>query len=131
MSAVATESVFELQSRRVKAAWIDLAVIFALSIAFAFPVGQHGTDHITTMINGRTQHSTLRRVDVSGWRTPVWLAVLLGYYFVTEVLAGQTLGKRLMGVRVVTLSGAAPVAGRYACSRGQRAKKQPPVTRTP
>jgi uncharacterized RDD family membrane protein YckC len=45
---------------------------------------------------------------------PVYLALLLGYYFTMETLTGQTVGKALAGLRVVRADGSRPSAGAIA-----------------
>lgn len=46
----------------------------------------------------------------------VWLAIVLLYYSVDEVLTGQTVGKRIMGLKVITVSGL-PLDGRAVVLR--------------
>ena len=55
-------------------------------------------------------------VYLTGTWALVFFALALGYYFVLEAWAGQTVGKRLLGLRVFSAAGARPsvraVAGR-------------------
>ena len=55
-------------------------------------------------------------VYLTGTWALVFFALALGYYFVLEAWAGQTVGKRLLGLRVLSAGGARPsvwaVAGR-------------------
>jgi uncharacterized RDD family membrane protein YckC len=44
-------------------------------------------------------------VDVGGKGFLVWLALALAYYVVGEAMTGRTLGKRLVGIRVVDEEG--------------------------
>jgi uncharacterized RDD family membrane protein YckC len=71
-----------LDNKRVAAALIDLAVLFG----FGFVLGLLG--------GGRTPGITL-----------VLLAWALYYYFALEMMTGQTLGKRAMGIKVVRSDG--------------------------
>jgi uncharacterized RDD family membrane protein YckC len=43
--------------------------------------------------------------------TLVWLGTIYAYHFVCEAATGQTLGKKLVGVRVVSLDGTRASAG--------------------
>lgn len=46
----------------------------------------------------------------------IWVAFVLLYYSVDEVLTGQTVGKRIMGLKVITISGR-PLDGRAVVLR--------------
>jgi uncharacterized RDD family membrane protein YckC len=108
MTAVGSTAV-ELQSRRVKAAWLDLVVVlFILLLVVRLGGTQGPTEHVTTVVNGRTTHSNLRAPLFSVWSAIAWAGACLLYYFLAELITGQTVGKRLMGVRVTTVAGAKP-----------------------
>jgi uncharacterized RDD family membrane protein YckC len=74
-----------------------LAVNYALS--FVFP--DHGFGFFQAEFGGSA--SSFYTLAPPGWL--VTLALYLGYFFVGEVLFGQTLGKRAMGLRVRAASG--------------------------
>ncbi len=100
----------ELRRRRVKAAWIDMAVMVALELAFLLAFGTSNSHRFTNVVEGRTEHTTLHVRDLSVLGAFAALAAILLYFFLTELITGQTLGKHLMGVRVIAVSGARPRA---------------------
>jgi RDD family len=97
-SASSNDASFELQSRRVKAAWIDIVVAVTIVLAFERLFGLKGKpEHITTTVNGKTTSTTIPGPTASDWWLWASAATILLYYLLTELLTGQTLGKRLMG----------------------------------
>jgi len=83
--------------RRIGAALLDIAV---LVLAFTFASLLSGT--------GQSRGGT---VALSQAGTVAYSMVGLAYYFVAEAITGQTLGKRLLGLRVMRASGERPGAG--------------------
>jgi uncharacterized RDD family membrane protein YckC len=79
----------ELDNRRVIAAIVDLLVVVAGGFAIGFPARLSGSEF---------KHPGLAL-------TGVMIAWALYYYFACESGAGQTLGKRLMKIRVVRVDG--------------------------
>jgi uncharacterized RDD family membrane protein YckC len=94
----------DLLGLRVAAALIDLALLAGLLAILSVAVGQASV--------GGGNFS----VGLTGTWAVVFFALALGYYFVLEAWAGQTVGKRLLGLRVLSAGGARPsvraVAGR-------------------
>ena len=94
----------DLLGLRVAAALIDLAVLAGILVILAAVVGEYS-------VGGGNFYFYL-----TGTWLVVFLALALGYYFVLEAWAGQTVGKRLLGLRVLGAGGARPsvwaVAGR-------------------
>jgi len=94
----------DLLGLRIAAALIDLALLAGILAILAAAVGQ------ADLSGGNFS------VDLTGTWAVVFLALALGYYFVLEAWAGQTVGKRLLGLRVLSAAGARPsvraVAGR-------------------
>jgi uncharacterized RDD family membrane protein YckC len=94
----------DLLGLRIAAALIDLTVLAGIVAILAAAVGQ------ADVSGGNFS------VDLTGTWAVVFLALALGYYFVLEAWAGQTVGKRLLGLRVLSAAGARPsvraVAGR-------------------
>jgi uncharacterized RDD family membrane protein YckC len=82
----------DLLGRRSLAALIDVALLIDVFLLFSLMVGEISTEG-----------------GFSASLNPAWslmyLAVLLAYYFVLEVTVGQTLGKQLLGLRVVRADG--------------------------
>ena len=89
---------------RVAAALIDLALLAGILAILSAAVGQ------ANVSGGNFS------VYLTGTWAVVFFALALGYYFVLEAWAGQTVGKRLLGLRVLSAEGARPsvwaVAGR-------------------
>jgi uncharacterized RDD family membrane protein YckC len=94
----------DLLGLRVAAALIDLALLAGLLAILSAAVGQ-------AKVSGGNFS-----VYLTGTWAVVFFALALGYYFVLEAWAGQTVGKRLLGLRVLSAAGARPsvraVAGR-------------------
>jgi uncharacterized RDD family membrane protein YckC len=79
----------DLLGLRIAAALIDLAVLAGLLVILSAAVGQ------TSFSGGGFN------VSLSGAWAGVFLAIALLYYFTLEAAIGQTLGKRLLGLRVL------------------------------
>jgi uncharacterized RDD family membrane protein YckC len=79
----------DLLGLRIAAALIDLAVLAGLLVILSAAVGQ------ASVSDGGFS------VSVSGAWAAVFLALALLYYFALEAWIGQTLGKRLIGLRVL------------------------------
>src|SRR5262249_11236727 len=92
----------DLLGLRIGAALIDLVLLAGLFMILSAAVSQ------TSVSGGRFN------VSLSGLWLVVFLAAALGYYFVLEAWAGQTLGKRLLGLRVLRADGTRPSVGAVA-----------------
>lgn len=94
----------DLLGLRIAAALIDLLLLAGVLAILAAAVGQ------ANVSGGNFS------VYLTGTWAVAFLALALGYYFVLEAWAGQTVGKRLLGLRVLSAEGARPsvwaVAGR-------------------
>jgi uncharacterized RDD family membrane protein YckC len=91
----------EVIGRRIAAGLIDLIALFVLLIIVGVIFNQGSAGH---------GHAAVRLHGLSFW---VWVIVLLLYYWVPETTTGQTPGKRLLGIRVVSADGGPqPNAGR-------------------
>jgi len=95
----------DVLDRRIGAAFIDIALMAGLFAILSLAVGPG-------WVGGA-------RGGFGFYLGPAWslvyLALVLLYYFTTEAATGQTVGKRLLGVRVVSADGrpsAAAIAGR-------------------
>ena len=91
----------DLLGRRSGAALIDVALLTGVLLIFILTVGEIRTESATE----RGFYADLNPV----WWL-VYLAVVLGYYFVFEVTVGQSVGKRLLGLRVTRADGSRPSA---------------------
>ncbi len=86
----------DLLGQRSSAALIDVALLAGVFLIFGLTVGDAG-------LGGGRVYAYLNGIWF--W---VYLAVVLVYYFVLEVTVGQTVGKRLLGLRVVRADGGRP-----------------------
>lgn len=89
----------DLLGRRSSAALIDVALLTGVLLIFSLMVGEIRTE-------SGTEWGFFVYLNPAWWL--VYLAVLLAYYFVFEVALGQTIGKRLLGLRVVRADGSRP-----------------------
>lgn len=87
---------------RISAALIDLAALLGVYIVLVLLVGE------VSRADGEFTFS-LGAVEIA-----LYVALALLYYFVLEAATGQTLGKRLLGLRVVRPSGGRPAIGSIA-----------------
>ncbi|MDQ3723043.1 MAG: RDD family protein [Actinomycetota bacterium] len=92
----------DVLGRRIAAALIDAAIIAILLVLIAKGLGDEGT----------TKRSLWAETE-GGPRT-LFLLLTFAYFFGTEIMSGQTLGKRVMKIRVVGEDGAKLGAGAAA-----------------
>jgi len=92
----------EVIGRRIGAALVEIGVLFVAFVLLGLLTGDSESG------DGGA------RVTLDGAGFIVFLGLTLLYYFLQEAATGQTLGKRLLGVRVRAVDGAEPVAGRIA-----------------
>jgi uncharacterized RDD family membrane protein YckC len=91
----------EVLGRRIGAALLDLIPIGVLFFLVALLTGNVDTD------NGVYAH-------LNGVPALLWFALAIGYYAVLESATGQTLGKRILGVKVIQPDGENPSPGKSA-----------------
>jgi uncharacterized RDD family membrane protein YckC len=94
----------DVLGRRVGAAVIDIALLTGLFVIMSLTVGQ-------SSVGGAGFEFSLSLA----WSL-VYLALVLLYYFAAEAATGQTVGKRLLGVRVLRTDGSRPSAARVDSS---------------
>jgi uncharacterized RDD family membrane protein YckC len=92
----------DVVGRRIGAGLLDLIVLVVLLVVVGLIFGKGETSD-----NGAS-------VNLEGVSALVWLLVAFLYYGVTEAMSGQTLGKRLLGIRVVKADGTKPSGGAIA-----------------
>jgi uncharacterized RDD family membrane protein YckC len=92
----------DVLGRRISAALIDLALMFGLFVVLALAIGNNSA-------GGGSVSLTL-----TGAGAALYLVLVLVYYFVLEATIGQTLGKLLLGLRVVRPDGSRPSVGAIA-----------------
>jgi uncharacterized RDD family membrane protein YckC len=81
---------------RLLAHWVDLAVA-----GFLFIVGSAALDYVLETIVGVDAVTD----DLGAWRAAVGAVWFFLYWWVSIALAGKTVGKALLGLRVVTRDG--------------------------
>jgi uncharacterized RDD family membrane protein YckC len=77
------------------------AVATIIDTALLFVIG-----YIIAMFTGGTSRGGF---ELSGIPAFIWLVIAIGYYTVMEAQSGATIGKRLVGLKVVKLDAAAPI----------------------
>jgi len=77
------------------------AVAAIIDTALLFIVG-----YLIASVTGGT---SAQGFQLSGGPFFIWLVIALAYYIVMEAQSGVTLGKRLIGLKVVKLEGGAPL----------------------
>ena len=107
---------------RVAAALVDVTLLAGLFVIVGLATG--GTPAPTPgvfswsvgAVAAGTWWIRFGEATVAGWWLALYLAVLLLYFFASEATTGQTVGKRLLGLRVVYGDGTRPsvaaIAGR-------------------
>jgi len=86
---------------RAVATLIDTALLFVVGYLIALATGG----------------VTASGFHLEGVPFAVWLVIALAYYIVMEARSGATLGKRLIGLKVVRLEGGAPLDWRSSIVR--------------
>ena len=94
----------DVLGRRIGAALIDIALMALLFVVLALLIGDSSSDDGSVSLN------------LNGAPAFLYFALVLLYYGVTEATSGQTIGKRLLGIRVARIDGSraggGPVAAR-------------------
>ena len=92
----------EVFGRRIGAALVDLLIIAVFFVVLGIATGGGSSDDGNVSVKTGTA------------ATLVFFAVELAYYFVLESANGQTVGKRLLGVRVAGADGSPAQPGQIA-----------------
>jgi uncharacterized RDD family membrane protein YckC len=92
----------DVLGRRTGAALIDLALLVAVFAILAATIGE------STVEGGEVSF------ELNGPEAALYLALVLLYYFALESTIGQTVGKLLLGLRVVRTDGSRPSTGAAA-----------------
>lgn len=95
---------------RIVAGFIDLVVLAVLFVVVGLLLGGIHSQTATSLSNPSV-HETNYSVSLTGWSFALFVILCLTYYFVLESRSGQTIGKRVMGLRVIDLDGGAPTNG--------------------
>jgi uncharacterized RDD family membrane protein YckC len=86
----------DLLGRRISAALIDLALLIAVFAILAATIGESRVDESEFSF------------ELNGAEAALYFAFVLLYYFALEAAIGQTVGKLLLGLRVVRTDGSRP-----------------------
>jgi uncharacterized RDD family membrane protein YckC len=106
LSPRSRDPVVDLIGRRTRAGWIDVAICFVYFVIIAaITGGAHVGNWTTTLSDGTTVRHSGAALDLGGIGFLIWAVVSLFYSFAAELLRGQTVGKSVMGLKVITLSG--------------------------
>lgn len=106
----------DLLGPRIAAALVDVALLAGLFVIEGLATGSAPapTPGVFSSGVGVVEAGTWRlrfgEVTVAGWWLALYLVAVLVYYFAFEAATGQTLGKRLLGLRVVHCDGTRPSA---------------------
>lgn len=87
--------------RRIAAAILDLIVLGVLFVGLALIFGQSDSSQTST---SSTAGGSVN-VSLSGWPFLLYVLLAFAYYLAPEALFGRTLGKWLLGLRVVRQDG--------------------------
>jgi uncharacterized RDD family membrane protein YckC len=107
--------------RRIAAALIDMVLLTGLFVILSLIIGQTsagmGSFHISlSLVNITRNGQPVVNISLNGAWAVLYLALLPFYYFALEASIGQTVGKRLLGLRVLRADGRRPsrraIAGR-------------------
>ncbi len=103
---MSNDSLIEVLRRRTYAGWIDVIVLAVVYTALSALTGNAHIGSWTSYgANGATVHQAGFSVDLPTGPFLVWVGIALLYYSGYELLSGQTLGKRVMGLKVVMVNG--------------------------
>jgi uncharacterized RDD family membrane protein YckC len=92
----------EVLGRRIAAALVDMGLLFLVFLVLGLLIGDSESG------NGGGS------VSLTGAGFLVFVGITLLYYFVLEAATGQTLGKRLLGIRVRSVDGGEAGGGAVA-----------------
>lgn len=99
------DPLIDLLRRRTWAGWIDVLLLAIVGLVLSIASGDAHVGSWTSNQNGVvTQHSGVS-VNLTGGPFLAWIAIGLLYYFVAELWTGQTLGKGMMGLKVIRVDG--------------------------
>jgi uncharacterized RDD family membrane protein YckC len=105
---MARDPLIDLLRRRTWAGWIDVLVLAVISALISAETGNAHVGTWTTYGPGGVVEHRGFAFNLPAGPFLLWVAVAILYYSVDELLSGQTLGKRVFGLKVVTVSGHRP-----------------------
>ena len=96
-AAPAIERVENLTGRRIVAGIIDVVVLAVVFIIMSALFGESESSS--------GDGSASFEVNLSGFPLLIFMLIFFGYYLIPEAISGQSLGKKMMGLRVIALDG--------------------------
>jgi uncharacterized RDD family membrane protein YckC len=108
---VSHDPLIDLLRRRTWAGWIDVLILFVVGVIVSAVTGNAHIGSWTTSEYGSVVHHSGVVINLPTGPFLLWVAVAVLYYSVDELLTGQTIGKRLMGLKVIMVNGR-PLDGR-------------------
>jgi uncharacterized RDD family membrane protein YckC len=105
MPSVDQDALIKVLRARTWAGWIDVFVLFVASVIVSAVTGNAHVGSWTAIDNGVvTQHRGLA-INLPAGPLLGWIAIAMLYYSIDEVLTAQTIGKRLLGLKVIMVNG--------------------------
>lgn len=80
-------------------------VLFVVGVIISFASGHSHIGHWTSNNGGSVTQNSGVSVNLTGVWFVAWLVIALLYHFFAELETGQTIGKRIMGLKVIMVSG--------------------------
>jgi uncharacterized RDD family membrane protein YckC len=96
------EDTTDVLGRRIGAALLDILLMAVLFVVVGLLIGDSSSDDGNVSVN------------LEGGPAAVYFALVLLYYGITEAVTGQTIGKRLLGIRVARVDGSRAGGGAIA-----------------
>jgi uncharacterized RDD family membrane protein YckC len=99
------DDLIQVLRRRTRAGWIDVVILFVIAVIVSAATGNAHVGSWTTIDNGVVNQHHGVSINLPTGPLLFWIAIAMLYYSVDEVLTAQTIGKRLMGLKVIMVSG--------------------------
>lgn len=99
------DPIVNLVRRRTWAGWVDVLVLAVVGIVISAATGNAHVGSWTSYVGGvQVAHHGVQ-INLPGAPFLLWVALSLLYYGLDEALTGQTVGKRLFGLKVIRVNG--------------------------
>ena len=92
---------YNVTGRRIIAALIDIALVIIVLIVFLAALGETTTQ----LVRGPPGVGQTESVQLTGWPSVVYFGLVFAYFIIWEGLKGRTLGRVIMGIRLLKLDG--------------------------
>jgi uncharacterized RDD family membrane protein YckC len=94
-----------LLRRRTQAGWIDVLMLFLVSVILSAATGNAHIGTWTTVTDGVAQQHQGFAINLPAGPAVALIAIATLYYSLQEAWSGQTIGKSLMGLEVIMVNG--------------------------